>query len=75
MYGKAYIVASDNDSASIKCVKCKEVYTVEVNRVQLALWQKGALIQTVMSGLSGSSRELLISGFCPDCFRKIFEAK
>ena len=56
-----------------KCQGCGGTYRITVYEDDLIAWENGAFIQSVMPYLSADERELLISGFCGDCFAKMFE--
>lgn len=55
------------------CQGCNETKHIEVREKDVIDWENGAHIQNVMPYLSASERELMISGFCGDCFMKMFE--
>ena len=57
---------------SVKCPFCGKVTEIEVPLVGYLDWEDGELIQNAMPNLSAEDRELLISGVCYDCQRKIF---
>ena len=54
------------------CPFCGEIHCVEVPVEGLLMWEQGTPIQRAMPNLSADEREMLISGICPDCWRKTF---
>lgn len=54
------------------CPFCGEEWSIAVSAVDFATWQEGELIQNAFPYLSAGERELLISGICTDCQKKIF---
>ena len=54
------------------CPFCGEEWSITVSAVDFATWQEGELIQNAFPYLSAGERELLISGICTDCQKKIF---
>lgn len=59
-------------TVEVNCRMCKETKQLNVNMGDVQKWQEGALIQTVMPYLSAPERELLISGTCGECWKKLF---
>ena len=56
------------------CVQCGLEYTLYVCPEDMRDWLAGSgYIQDLMPYLSASERELLISGTCDDCFKKMFD--
>lgn len=51
---------------------CGQEYDVPVTDAQVGAWKAGALIQRAMPELTPDQRELLISGTCSACWRKMF---
>jgi hypothetical protein len=51
---------------------CDRRYELRVSEQQLQRWRAGELIQNAMPDLPPRDRELLISGTCDRCWRKIF---
>ena len=64
----------DSVIISMNCCVCGKEHTVEVSEHAYYQWQSGACIQTVMSTLSATEREQLISHICPACQASIFGA-
>jgi hypothetical protein len=62
----------DHVSMVVTCTSCSAPQALSVDAEQWAAWQGGALIHVAMPDLSPESRELLISGICPECWSKIF---
>jgi hypothetical protein len=58
--------------SSKPCPECKEVLTTELPTDKLFLYNQGALIQEVFPNLLRSSRERFVSGYCDDCWSKLF---
>ena len=57
----------------VKCNMCKETTQITVPFAKLQRWLKfGDYIQDVFPELTPDNRELLISGTCPTCFKKLF---
>jgi ribosomal protein S27AE len=55
------------------CLRCGETTVIRANVSDLVAWQKGKLIQDVLSYLSDNERELLISKTCGKCYDEFFE--
>ena len=55
-----------------KCPWCGEEHEVEVPFEGYLAWKHGELIQVAMPQLSADEREMLISGVCPECWKKAF---
>lgn len=56
----------------VTCLQCKQYHVFILNTTDYLNWQRGALIQDVLTELSPDERELLISGFCSKCFDQKF---
>ena len=54
------------------CPFCNKKWDIAVSALDFAAWQEGELIQNAFPYLSAGERELLISGICTDCQKKIF---
>lgn len=54
------------------CVFCDKEWTVEVNDIDVAKYEWGALAQDAFPYLTPTERECIISGMCPTCQAKIF---
>lgn len=66
---------ADKTNVKIKCKICNNSYDIIVNKKDLQDWKKGkGYIQDILSDLSDSERELLISGTCGTCFDKMFNS-
>lgn len=57
---------------STECILCGKEVKIKVNPLGLLALEEGKLIQEALSDLSPSEREVLISGICPHCQKKIF---
>ena len=57
---------------AVPCRLCNEVTELQVEFEGFIAWQKGELIQNALSELSDSQRELLISGTCDECWKRLF---
>ena len=58
---------------AVQCTSsCNKVFTLMVVPADLSKWQNGELIQNAMPYLTPDERELLISGTCGDCWKKMF---
>lgn len=55
-----------------KCRKCGTITNIPVVPGDFNAWQRGELIQNAFPYLSADQRELMVSGFCSDCWKKIF---
>ena len=56
----------------ITCMECLETFNLRVDADDHFSWQHGVLIQDAFPYLNAGERELLISGYCSDCFDSIF---
>lgn len=54
------------------CPFCGKEWSIAVSALDVAAWQEGALVQNAFPYLSAEERELLISGICADCQKKVF---
>lgn len=57
----------------VTCVKCKTPILVSCTALQYADFIKGRSIQYAMPNVPPEERELLISGICDSCWRRIFK--
>lgn len=57
---------------TIECRKCGEPKEVSCTEEQYQNFVNGMLIQNAMPNVPAGERELLISGYCDDCFKKLF---
>lgn len=55
-----------------ECPICHKLQTIEVQVSQLNRWMAGENIQIAFSNLTPDQREILMSGICPECWKKIF---
>ena len=55
-----------------QCPFCGRGNEIEVNENDYDDWKDGANIQVVFPYLSKNEREMLISGICPTCWKKMF---
>ena len=56
----------------IECPWCGEEHKVKVPFEGYLAWQSGESIHVAMPQLSADEREMLISGVCPECWKKAF---
>lgn len=59
-------------SYSNACSMCDAITTVYAKPEDVWRWEDGTLIQDAMPYLKPSEREVLISGLCYECQKKIF---
>ena len=59
-------------AVSTTCPFCGEEHIVFVNEDDFNAWQNGELAQNAFPYLTADSREMLISGICPDCWNGMF---
>ena len=57
---------------TVTCPFCGKKETVTAQTIDFLEWNNGVCIQNAMPYLSASDRELLISGICKECQKKIF---
>ena len=57
---------------AVKCRWCNSEQTLSVKPEDLRKWQNGELIQRAMPYLKPYEREILISGTCEGCYKKLF---
>lgn len=57
---------------TVFCPCCGKEHSVTVNFDDCLAWNNGELAQNAFPYLSSVEREQLISGFCPDCQKKLF---
>jgi hypothetical protein len=58
----------------IVCPVCGDVTTVEAPIDEFLMYEHGARVQDAFKRLSPTMREVLITGYCPDCQALIFGA-
>lgn len=58
----------------VRCVICKEEHTILVNREDWDMYNSSNRphIQDIFPYLSPADREMLISGVCDSCWKKVF---
>lgn len=56
-----------------RCPMCGNEWSVEVDKVNYQSFKEGMLAQDAFPELSPAERELLITGFCDDCWEKFAE--
>ena len=59
--------------SSKKCPECGKVHSFEVEEADWIKWQEGALIQRAFPYLNDNQRESLITGYCSECWDKLFK--
>ena len=60
----------------VECVECRKSYALKVERADYdRLSNKTEFIQNIFPYLAPPMRELLISGTCPKCWKKMFGAE
>ena len=73
---RAHIISvTDLDGASevhVRCRLCGESHFLSVPTTQFRAWKQGQLIQNAIPLLDRTQRELLISGTCDPCWKKMF---
>lgn len=56
-----------------RCLRCHTEHVIIVPLKDWKAWKRGGvLIQSALSYLEPGLRELLLSGFCGDCFDEMF---
>lgn len=60
-------------SVPIECKMCNKTHTIKAPEEGYKKWKGGMLIQIAMPQMSPADRELLISGTCDPCFRKLWK--
>lgn len=56
-----------------KCPHCGKISTLEMTNEQYEQYVSGdSYIQNIFPNWSPATREMLITGICPDCWNKIF---
>jgi hypothetical protein len=59
---------------SITCRKCGKTFEFPTFREDFERFEKGEHIQYVLPYISPEYRELMLSGYCPDCWKEIMES-
>ena len=63
----------DKGVVEVTCHLCGQTKTIEVGEVGLQRLEEGNhLIQRAIPHVEPALREMLISGTCPECFKKMF---
>jgi hypothetical protein len=66
-------VTHRNRKIPIKCIHCKELFSIKVNSKDYESWKSGdGFIQDILWYLSAPERELLITNTCGNCFDAIY---
>lgn len=55
-----------------KCPFCKRRTSIRISAQGYEKWIKGESVQKAFPRLDSTDRELLISGICPPCQKKVF---
>lgn len=58
-----------------QCIKCPTVKSFVIKPEDWNHWIAGGLIQNVFPNMSVDDREFFISGVCPTCWNKLFDAE
>lgn len=58
--------------SSKPCPDCNAVISFEIDGASLYLANQGATIQQVLPDKSNDVRERFLTGYCPECWTKIF---
>lgn len=58
--------------SSLPCPDCQGVLELEIGGYNLFRYNQGALISEVLGEFSADQRERFVSGYCADCWKKIF---
>lgn len=58
---------------TLQCPMCGQRHTLEVEEDDYKKYINGeGYVQTIFPYLSSDEREMLISGMCPDCWKRLF---
>lgn len=57
---------------TVTCIKCRSPQIVDCTQEQLRAWELGELIQRAMPNVVAAQRELLVSGYCGQCWDALF---
>ena len=60
------------EKVTTQCPRCYAERVLSVPLSGLRKWEKGALIQDALPGLSADDREALMTGICPPCWSVMF---
>lgn len=58
-----------------QCPICGGLNEIAVNEDDYWDWQDGALVQETFTYLNADEREMLISGICGKCWKKMFDGE
>jgi hypothetical protein len=58
--------------SSLPCPDCEQVLVIEISSDKLFEYNQGGLVHKVIPDLSAEQKERFISGYCGDCWKKIF---
>lgn len=61
----------DPVTISRNCPGCEKQLTVVVEAHDLLAWRNGEKIQRAFPYLSADEREILLSGYCPECWDRV----
>lgn len=64
--------SGDDLTVVVKAPCCGSLHTMSTTVSGFESWRAGQLIQRAMPELDDAQRELLISGYCPDCWTNPF---
>lgn len=59
---------------SITCRKCGKTFEFPTFREDFERFEKGEHIQYVLPYISPEYRELMLSGYCPECWKEIMDS-
>lgn len=69
---KEIVTIESKEYTIVQCHMCKRFHKLEIGQASLMAWLNGTLIQHVVPEMPGPERELLISGTCDDCWKKLW---
>jgi ribosomal protein S27E len=59
-------------ATSLDCPDCKENTTIEITGGNLFAYHNGMFVHEIFPDMSPDIRERFISGYCPECWNKLF---
>jgi hypothetical protein len=62
----------DENTVSAPCRLCKKEISIPATESQMSAWINGDYIQNSLTDATPAQREVLISGTCDDCWKKLF---
>ena len=68
---KTYKVS--RDKVEIPCRGCDTTVTLKVGMADLKAWGAGGLIQDIFPDMSLTDRDTLVTGYCSECQKKIYD--